>query len=329
MIKQFLAREYNYSDVYLLPRKTKVGSRKECDVSVTLGGRKFELPVYASNMKSVVSEDTCEYFAKKNMFYTLHRFGVDSVAFTKRMQSQGLIASISVGVNDDTYNQLDLLQRADLCPEYMTLDIANAWCPKAEKMIKYIKANFCKDKTFLIAGNVASKEACKDLHEWGADAIKAGIAGGSVCITKNKTGFHRPMVSTVLDCSEYCNVANIPLIADGGIVEHGDIAKAIACGAHMVMAGNLFAAYDQSAGAIFEVAIDGKMPHRYKEYYGSASQYNKGEYVNVEGKKTLKDYKGNMDKLLIELKEDLQSSVSYSGGTSLKDLINADLICVN
>ena len=280
-------------------------------------------------MKSVVNEETCEYLAKKNMFYTMHRFGIDLVAFTHRMQSQNLIASISIGVNDDTYSQLDELQKANLCPEYITLDIANAWCPKAEKMIKYVKDNFCKDKTFMIAGNVAGKEACEDLHKWGADAVKAGVAGGKVCITKNKTGFHRPMVSTVLDCAEYTSSVGLPLIADGGIVEHGDIAKAFACGADMVMAGNLFAGYDESAGNVIEVTIDGSKPRQYKEYFGSASQYNKGEYKNVEGKKILVDYKGKMDRLINELKEDLQSSVSYAGGTKLSDLMNAELISIN
>jgi GMP reductase len=329
MEKRVLSREYNYSDVYLKPRKTIVNSRKECDVSVTFGGRKFALPIYPSNMKSVVNEETCEFLAKKNLFYTMHRFGVDLVAFTHRMQSQNLIASVSIGVNDDTYSQLDELQKAGLCPEYITLDIANAWCLKAEKMIKYIKDNFCQGKTFLIVGNVATKDACEEIHKWGADAVKAGIAGGKVCITKNKTGFHRPMVSTVLECAEYCNNADFPLIADGGIIEHGDVAKAIACGADICMAGSLFAGYDESAGNIIEVTLDGSRPRQYKEYFGSASQYNKGEYKNVEGKKILVDYKGSMDRLLRELKEDLQSSVSYAGGTSLNDLVNAELFAIN
>jgi GMP reductase len=329
MQKVVLAREYNYQDVYLRPRKTIVGTRKDCDVSVEFGGRTFAMPIFPANMKSIVNEETCEFLARKNLFYTMHRFGIDLVAFTHRMQSQNLIASISIGVNEDTYSQLDALAKANLCPEYITLDVANGWCLKAEKMIKYVKSNFCCGKTFLIVGNVATKEACEEIHSWGADAIKAGIAGGKVCITKNKTGFHRPMVSTVLDCAEYCNAANVPLIADGGIVEHGDIAKAIACGADMVMAGSLFAGFDQSAGDVIEVCVDGKNPHRYKEYYGSASQFNKGEYKNVEGKKILVDYKGSMEKMLTEIKEDLQSSVSYSGGTVLSDLINAELVSIN
>ncbi len=327
MFKQIVAREYNYSDVYLKPKKTLVNSRKECDTSVVLGRHKFILPVYAANMKSVVNQESCEFFAKNGMFYTMHRFNVDQIAFVEQMQQQGFIASISIGVNEDTIAQLKQLQLANLAPEFMTLDIANAWCNKAERMIKYVKEHF--PQTFLIVGNVASADAAREVHSWGADAIKAGIAGGKVCITKNKTGFHRPMVSTVLDCATYTKKAGVPLIADGGVIEHGDIAKALACGADLIMAGSLFAGYDESAGNIIEVSLDGSRVRSYKEYYGSASQYNKGEYKNVEGKKILIDYKGSMEKLVVELIEDLQSSISYVGGVKANDLINAEIICIS
>lgn len=310
--------ELNYGDVYLVPKKTVVDSRKECDTSVQFGPRRFDMPIYPSNMKSVVSADTCEFFARQGWFYTMHRFNVDAVEFTRDMQAQGLFASISVGVNEDTLEQLAALKQAGLTPEYMTLDIANAWCVKAERMIKHIKQHF--PDTFLIGGNIATAEAARDLQSWGCDAIKAGIAGGRVCITKNKTGFHRPMISTVQDCVA---AVSVPVIADGGIVEHGDMAKAMACGASMIMAGSLFAGYDESAGDIVE--INGK---HYKEYFGSASQFNKGAYVNVEGKKILVEYKGSIGKLLCELKEDLQSSISYAGGKELQALRSAEMIQV-
>jgi GMP reductase len=327
MFKNVITREYNYQDIYLRPGRTVVNSRKECDTSVVLGKHRFVMPVYPSNMKSVIDTETCEFMARRGWFYTMHRFNIDQVAFVQKMHEQNLIASISIGVNEDSINQLKQLQVTGVIPEYMTLDIANAWCPKAEKMIKYVKDHF---DTFLIVGNIATADAASEIHSWGADAVKAGIAGGRVCITKNKTGFHRPMVSTVLDCATYTREANLPLIADGGVVEHGDIAKALACGASMVMAGSLFAGYDQSAGNIIEITMDGySSPRAFKEYYGSASQYNKGEYKNVEGKKILIDYRGNMEHLLVELQEDLQSSISYMGGTKVADLVNAELLCIN
>lgn len=134
--------ELNYGDVYLVPKKTVVDSRKECDTSVQFGPRRFDMPIYPSNMKSVVSADTCEFFARQGWFYTMHRFNVDAVEFTRDMQAKGLFASISVGVNEDTLEQLAALKQAGLTPEYMTLDIANAWCVKAERMIKHIKQTF-------------------------------------------------------------------------------------------------------------------------------------------------------------------------------------------
>ena len=311
--------ELNYGDVYLVPKKTIVDSRKECDTSVQFGPRRFDMPLYASNMKSVVDAETCEFFARHGWFYTMHRFNVDAVAFVADMQQKGLFASISIGVNDDTLTQLAALKAAGLTPEYITLDIANAWCVKAERMIKHVKAEF--PGSFLIGGNIATAEAARDLEAWGCDAIKAGIAGGRVCITKNKTGFHRPMISTVQDCAA---AVSVPVIADGGIVEHGDVAKALACGASMVMAGSLFAGYDESAGEIVE--INGK---HYKEYFGSASQFNKGEYKNVEGKKILVEYKGSIGRVLVELKEDLQSSISYAGGKDIKALRDVEMIVVS
>lgn len=311
--------EINYGDVYLVPKRTIVDSRKECDTSVQFGPRRFDMPVYAANMKSVVDEQTCEYFASRGWFYTIHRFNLDPVRFTADMQEKGLFSSISMGVTDESYQQVAALKAAGVTPEYITLDIANGWCVRAERMIKHLKDTF--PNTFLIGGNIATGEAARDLETWGVDAVKAGIAGGRVCITKNKTGFHRPMISTVQDCAA---AVKIPVIADGGISEHGDLAKALACGATMIMAGSLFAGYDESAGQIVE--IDGK---HYKEYFGSASEFNKGAYKNVEGKKILVEYKGPIERLLVELKEDLQSSVSYAGGTTLSALRDVEMIFVN
>jgi GMP reductase len=112
-------------------------------------------------MKSVVDEETCEAFARLGWFYTMHRFNVDACRFTAAMQEKGLFASISAGVNEDTLQQLAELKAAGLTPEYITLDVANAWCVKAERMIKHIKDTF--PATFLIGGNIATADAARDL----------------------------------------------------------------------------------------------------------------------------------------------------------------------
>jgi len=311
---------FDYKNIRIVPKKCIVNSRKECDTSVEFGGKVFDMPVYPANMKSVVNFDTCEFFARKNWFYTMHRFDVDMVDFIMGFNDMGLFTSISVGINQDSYDELEKIYQEPLTVDYITIDVANAWSEKTHKMIDFIRAKF--PETFLIVGNVATPEAVEELTSWGAMACKIGIAPGSVCITYSKTGVgtHGWQASAVQNC---VSVSEVPIIADGGIVEHGDIAKAIACGATMVMAGSLFAGYDQSAGRIIEIE-DWKNGHagytRYKEYYGSASKHNKKEYKNIEGKKILIPHRGDMNILLTELKEDLQSSISYTGGCILDDL---------
>lgn len=314
-----IRREYNYSDVYLLPRKTIVGSRSECDTSVKFGPRKFAMPVVPANMKSVVNANTCKFLAKKDWFYVMHRFNVDTIQFIDEMQKENLFTSISIGVNEDTYKDLKRLKEASMCPDYACLDIANAWCPKAEKMIKYFKDNF--PSTFLIVGNMATPEAVRDIEKWGANSVKIFIGPGKACTTKLKTGFTRPTISCLVDCIPE---ASTPVIADGGVTEHGDIAKAIACGATMVMAGSLFSGYNESASEIIEV--DG---HKKAIYFGSASEHNKGKHIHVEGKKLFLDYKGDMNNFLVELQEDLRSSISYAGGKDLSALLSCEMVSVN
>ena len=311
---------YGYQDICLVPDQCFVESRSDCDVSVFLGEREFSLPVCPSNMKSVVDQETCMFCAENNIFYVMHRFDIDTLQFCKDMIDRKLFVSISVGINGSDYDTLKKIKAANIRPQYITIDIANAWYERARQMVEYIKSNF--PSSFLIVGNVATPKACIDLQEWGADAAKIGIANGKVCITRHKTGFCIPMVSCLMSCSSVG--LSIPIIADGGIVEHGDIAKAMVSGASFVMAGSLFAGFNQSAGQVIDIN-----DRLYKEYYGSASEKNKGNSKNIEGKKILIKYKGDMNYLLSELKEDLQSSVSYSGGTKLKDLERCKMILVN
>jgi GMP reductase len=299
--------ELSYRDIQLIPKFCIVGSRKECDTSVQLGNRKFRIPVVPANMKTIITEKLSCYLAQKNYFYIMHRFGTDIVEFVKNMNQQGLYSSISVGVNADSYEQLRTIKNDKLTVDYIVIDIAHGFSKKMEPMIGFIKEQF--PNTFLIAGNVATGEAAQTLERWGADCIKVGVANGSVCITRNKTGFGRPSVAALVDC---CAEAKKPIIADGGLEYFGDTAKALTLGATLVMSGHFFAGHDETFGGTIE--LDDKI---YKEYYGSASQYSKNEHRNIEGRKKLVNYKGPIEKTLIEIEEDLQSSISYAGGKDL------------
>ena len=303
---------FDYDNVLLLPRKCRVESRSECDASVTLGARSFRLPVVPANMKTVVDEATCLWLAQHGYFYVMHRFDLDNVAFVRRMKNQGTFASISLGVKKPDYDTVDRLVSEGLTPEYVTIDIAHGHADSVKNMIACLKEKL--PESFVIAGNVGTPEAIIDLENWGADATKVGIGPGKVCITKLKTGFGTG--GWQLSALKWCaRVATKPIIADGGIRDHGDIAKSIRFGASMVMIGSLFAGHEESPGQTVEV--DGKL---FKEYYGSASDFNKGEYRHVEGKRILEPIKGRLADTLVEMEQDVQSSISYAGGKVLMDI---------
>ena len=303
---------FDYDNILLLPRKCRVQSRSECDTSVTLGQHSFRLPVVPANMKTVVNESICEWLANNGYFYVMHRFDLDNVQFVKDCKAKNMFASISLGVKQSDYDTVAQLLALGLVPDFITIDIAHGHSDNVHRMIANLKEKM--PSAFVIAGNVGTPEAIIDLENWGADATKVGIGPGKVCITKLKTGFGTG--GWQLSALKWCaRVATKAIIADGGIREHGDIAKSIRFGASMVMIGSMLAGHEESPGQTVEV--DGKL---YKEYYGSASDFNKGEYKHVEGKRILEPIKGQLQDTMREMQEDLQSSISYAGGTKLLDI---------
>lgn len=270
---------FDYEDIQLIPNKCIVNSRSECDTSVTLGEHTFKMPVVPANMQTIIDEKIAEFLAKNGYFYIMHRFYEEErIPFIKKMEKQGLITSISVGVKESEYNFVKELADKKLIPDYITIDIAHGHSESVIKMIKYIKELL--PKTFVIAGNVGTPEAVRELENAGADATKVGIGPGKVCITKIKTGFGTGgwQLAALAWCAK---AARKPIIADGGIRTHGDIAKSVRFGASMVMIGSLFAGHEESPGET--MVQDGVV---YKEYFGSASEFQKGEKKNVEGKKS-------------------------------------------
>jgi GMP reductase len=312
---------FDYEDIQLIPAKCVVNSRSECDTSVKFGGRTFRMPVVPANMQTIIDEKIAVFLAENNYFYIMHRFNPEKrIDFIKDMNARGLYASISVGVKEDEYRFIEQLAEEHLTPEYITIDIAHGHSNAVIRMIKHIKKHL--PESFVIAGNVGTPEAVRELEHAGADATKVGIGPGKVCITKIKTGFGTG--GWQLAALRWCaKAASKPVIADGGIRTHGDIAKSIRFGATMVMIGSLFAGHEESPGETYEK--DGKL---YKEYFGSASEFQKGERKNVEGKKMFVEYKGSLKDTLIEMEQDLQSSISYAGGKTLQAIRNVDYVVV-
>lgn len=178
---------FNFEHINLIPRKCIVNSRSECDTSVNLDDRnpsqRFNLPIVPANMECVIDKEIAIKLASHGYFYILHRFNMtthDYIEFCSTMKTKGLISSISIGVNTEAYDILAALANHDVIPDYVTIDIAHGHSESMRKLIIWMKDYF-KDKSkmpYIIAGNVSTGEAVRDLEEWGANAIKAGIGPG-------------------------------------------------------------------------------------------------------------------------------------------------------
>ncbi len=317
----FEMKVFDYEDIQLIPNKCIVNSRSECDTSVTLGKHTFRMPVVPANMQTIIDDNIAEFLAENGYFYIMHRFDEEArIPFIQKMQAKGLITSISVGVKPGEYTFIETLAKEKLIPDYITIDIAHGHANSVINMIQHIKKHL--PDSFVIAGNVGTPEAVRELENAGADATKVGIGPGKVCITKIKTGFGTG--GWQLAALRWCaKAARKPIIADGGIRTHGDIAKSVRFGAAMVMIGSLFAGHEESPG---ETKVENGIV--YKEYFGSASEFQKGERKNVEGKKIWIQHKGSLKDTLIEMQQDLQSSISYAGGKDLEAIRKVDYVIV-
>jgi GMP reductase len=293
-----------YDDVYLVPNYSTLTSRSEADTSLFFGNRYFDLPLIPANMETVIDYDLYTKLSQRNIFCIMHRFGDNPYfMFETENSSKFRYKSISIGVNQPDIDFLKRLFELYQIPDYITIDIAHGHHSKVREAIRQIKEFF--PEPFLIVGNVTTPEAVENLQSWGADAIKVGVGPGKACTTRLQTGFHVPMFTAVQDCAA---VAKVPIIADGGIHYYGDIAKALVAGATMVMCGSLFASCSDSPAP----SVNGR-----KIYYGSASFEAKKENRHVEGTLLELEPSITIEEKLNEIKEALQSSISYAGGHNL------------
>ena len=237
-----------------------------------------------------------------------------------------LMVGAAIGVRDEDIERAVKLTEAGA--DTIVIDIAHGHSDHTINMISKIKDKI--GKTDIIVGNVATGEGTKDLIDAGADAVKVGVGSGSICITRIVTGAGVPQLSAILDCVSIANEYKVPIIADGGIRNSGDITKAIAAGASTVMIGSMLAGTDESPGIIVSrpngrykmtrgmASLGAAVDRRIKETK-SMDEEEMLEYV-PEGVEALVQYRGQASEVIGKLVGGLRSGLSYCNSKDISEL---------
>lgn len=332
MIRECLS----FDDVLLSPKYSNLKSRSDVDP----GSCGYDLPIVMSPMDTVTTREMIKYFVDNNMMATVHRYfpnGVEQLDFVRDIDENYIHkVFFSVGSIKNCREWIDYLY--DNGVKNYLVDMAHGHSQLCIDTVKYIKSLKLSRKgprsyvNYIMAGNVATRRAFGDLQEAGADYIRVGIGSGSICSTRLNTGFGVPQFTAIQDCASRKGKAK--LVADGGIKYNGDIVKAIAAGADMVMLGKTLASTSMADGDCYDknkelVAMG---PHDglyttdkgdvkrgeifFKSYHGMASAKARAgimKKASIEGVAGLIPYTGKTEEVVEDMKLNLQSALSYNG----------------
>ena len=306
-----------YDDVLLVPQYSDIESRTVLSTKNRLGDIGLDLPIISSPMDTVTELDMLVAMEMNGGLGIIHRY--NSVDDQSKLVKQAKVVEVNnvgaaIGVTGDYLERAQALVEAGA--NVLCVDVAHGH----HSMMKTALTNLRKvfgNSVHIMAGNVATGEGACALAEWGADSVRVGVGGGSICSTRLVSGHGVPTFQTVMDCVEAG--CPIPIIADGGMKTSGDIVKALAAGADFVMLGSMLAGTDQAPGQVFDAGNK-----KYKVYRGMASseaQINwRGKTSTPEGISTTIPYKGDVNTILADLKGGIQSGMSYSGARTINDL---------
>jgi IMP dehydrogenase len=310
-----------FEDVLLVPKYSTVESRTTTDISSQLSPSVvLQIPVIAAPMDTISGGDMAAAMHTAGGVAIIHRYNTveEQTDLVKLSSELGAVnIGAAVGVTGDFLERSVELVAAGA--KIICIDTAHGHHILMMRALKTLKARL-SDDIHIMAGNVATKEGFEELSDWGANSVRVGVGGGSICSTRLVSGHGMPTLQSILDCAKSERRAKI--IADGGIKTSGDIVKALAAGADFVILGSMLAGTKQAPGNIF-TRNDGK---KYKVYRGMASSDAqkdwRGKTSTPEGVSTTIPYKGDVLKVLKNIKGGISSGLSYTGARTITELQN-------
>ncbi|KYG64112.1 guanosine monophosphate reductase [Bdellovibrio bacteriovorus] len=307
-----------FDDVLIIPARSDIRSRRDPQLTSKLTKKiTIETPIISANMDTVTEYDMAFAMHQLGGIGILHRFITteEQALQARRLKEAGVKhVSASVGVGEEFKARAKTL--IDGGVDIITIDIAHGHSIQMMETLKWLKDHYPNIE--IIAGNLATPDAARDLIEAGADAIKVGIGPGSMCTTRIITGAGVPQLTAIGLCAEVADSYGVPVIADGGIRTSGDMVKAFAAGASTVMLGSMLAGTIESPGEI----KNGK-----KQYRGMASRSAQESWrggvpqgMAPEGEATQVNVKGHVKDVILEVTGGIRSGMSYVNANSIAEI---------
>jgi IMP dehydrogenase len=314
----------SYDDILLSPQYSNIKSRTDIDIGSALGGREhFSLPIIASPMDTISGVAMAHAMYDAGGLCVFHRYNTikkQASQVHEAIRGRGAMTpAAAIGVTGEYLDRATALYGAGA--RILCVDVAHGHHVLVKNALEELRKVF-GNTVHIMAGNVATLEGFVDVATWGADSVRVGVGGGSICSTRIQTGHGIPTLESIIAtrvAKHGGRLKNVKVIADGGIKSSGDIVKALACGADFVMVGSLLAGSDECPGEIIETRKG-----KFKAYRGMASKDAqlewRGKTASLEGVSTVVPYRGPAATTLAELARGIRSGLSYSGARSIRDL---------
>ena len=307
-----------YDDISLIPTEvSRIKSRTEASTNCSFLGLKLNVPVISSPMDSVTGIEMAKELSNLGSLGILNRFDSSLDAVLNSKNGKG-IKAVSIALNSNLKTIEKIAEKNYL----ICIDTANANNKEVLKKTEMIKKKF---DVQVIIGNIAHGGSLQQLENAGADAVRVGIGSGSVCTTSIQTGIGIGQVSSLLNIlfSRKNKKLKIKIIADGGVKSPGDVAKAIALGADVVMLGRMLSGTRETPGEV--IKYNGQL---WKKYRGSASFGVKMRNEFIEGEETMVAYKGAVKSVIDGISDGLKSSMSYMNCLNLEELRKTETFAI-